>query len=209
MRDALFQLRSLEGFQFQAVQIGHEVDEERVAEIFLRVNSGGTSLTQADFILTLLSVFREADRRRLEGFAEAARRIPADGHPSPYNHLVEPAADQLLRVAVLVAFQRGRLQSALALLRGASLDGDKTLAVSDREQQLDKLGSAIDVVLDLTTWHEYLKALMSAGFRRSNEVSSVNNVVLVYALYLIGRRYGLSHSDLRTTRSRATTSCRP
>jgi len=202
VRDALFELRSLEGFQFQAVQIGHEVDEERVAEIFLRVNSGGTSLTQADFILTFLSVFREADRRRLEGFAEVARRVPADGHPSPYNHLVEPAADQLLRVAVLVAFQRGRLQSALALLRGASLDGDKTLAASDRDQQLDKLGSAIDVVLDLTTWHEYLKALMSAGFRRSNEVSSVNNVVLVYALYLIGRRYGLSHSDLRTTIAR-------
>jgi hypothetical protein len=45
---------------FLAVQIGHEVDEESVAEIFLRVNSGGTPLTQADFILTLLSVFRAA-----------------------------------------------------------------------------------------------------------------------------------------------------
>ncbi len=47
-------LRGLEDFPFLAVQIGHEVDEEQVAEIFLRVNSGGTSLTQADFILTMV-----------------------------------------------------------------------------------------------------------------------------------------------------------
>jgi hypothetical protein len=198
LRGALGRLNALQDFPFLAVQIGHEVDEESVAEIFLRVNSGGTTLTQADFILTLLSVFREADRRRLEEFARSSRIVPVDGTPSPYNHLVSPAADQLLRVAILVAFQRGRLQSALALLRGASLDGDLTLTVHDREVQLDKLTAAIDVVLDLTSWHEYLKTLMSAGFRRSTEISSENNVVLVYALYLIGRGYGISHSDLRT-----------
>jgi hypothetical protein len=202
LRTALGRLSGLEDFPFLAVQIGHEVDEERVAEIFLRVNSGGTMLTQADFILTLLSVFREEDRRRLEHFAQAVRIVPADATPSPYNHLVKPAADQLLRVAVLVAFQRGRLQSVLALLRGGSLDGDATLVEGDREAQLDKLTAAIDVILDLTSWHEYIKTLMSAGFRRSNEISSENNVVLVYALYLIGRGYGLSHSDLRTTIAR-------
>lgn len=202
LRTALSRLSGLEDFPFLAVQIGHEVDEERVAEIFLRVNSGGTMLTQADFILTLLSVFREEDRRRLERFAQAVRIVPGDATPSPYNHLVQPAADQLLRVAVLVAFQRGRLQSVLALLRGGSLDGDETLLEGDREVQPDKLTAAIDVILDLTSWHEYIKTLMSAGFRRSNEISSENNVVLVYALYLIGRGYGLSHSDLRTTIAR-------
>ena len=128
--------------------------------------------------------------------------MPSDGKPSPYNHLVTPAADQLLRVAILVAFKRGRLQSALALLRGASIDGDETLVVEDREKQLDRLTQAIDELLDLTSWHEYLKTLMAAGFRRSNEISSENNVMLVYALYLIGRRYGLGHSELRTTISR-------
>jgi hypothetical protein len=202
LRSALGRLNGLEDFPFQAVQIGHEVDEEIVAEIFLRVNSGGTKLTQADFILTLLSVFREHDRRRLENFAQAASVVPGDGLPSPYNHLVEPTADQLLRVAVLVAFYRGRLQSVLALLRGGGVEGDGTPNETDRDAQLDKLTAAIDHVLDLTSWHEYIKALMSAGFRRSNEISSENNVVLVYALYLIGRSYGLSHSELRTTIAR-------
>jgi hypothetical protein len=202
LRRALGRLSGLAEFPFIALQIGHEVDEESVAEIFLRVNSGGTKLTQADFILTLLSVFREEDRRRLEKFAEDATIVPVGGVPSPYNHLVTPSADQLLRVGVLVAFHRGRLQSVLALLRSGSIDGDTTLAEVDRETQLDKLTDAIDELLDLTSWHEYMKALMSAGFRRSNEISSENTLILIYALYLIGRRYGLSHSELRTTIAR-------
>lgn len=203
LREALGRLNGLADYPFLAVQIGHTVDEESVAEIFLRVNSGGTSLTQADFILTLLSVFREQDRRRLEAFAEAATHIPKPGQPSPHNHLVVPGADQLLRVAILVGFQRGRLQSALALLRGASVDGDEALTEAARNEQLDKLTVAIDKVLDLTNWHEFLKTLMASGFRRSTEISSQNSVLLVYALYLIGReKYGLSHSALRTTIAR-------
>lgn len=202
IRNSLGRLRGLEDFPIQAVLIGHDVSEELVAEIFLRVNSGGTPLTQADFILTFLSVFREDDRRRLERFAQLAKSHPPDGAPSPFNHLIEPSPDQLLRVAVLVAFKRGRLQSVLALLRGAALDGAGAISPDDRDARLDMLSGAIDVVLDLTSWHEYIKTVMAAGFRRSNEITSFNNVVLVYALYLIGRGYGLTHSQLRTTIAR-------
>jgi len=198
LRDALHQLQGLSDYPFQAVRIGHEVDEEKVAEIFMRVNSGGTQLKQADFILTLLSVFRDDDRRRLERFARESRVVSANGRPSPHNHLLQPDPDQLLRVAVLIAFRRGRLQAVLALLRGASVETDETLPSADRDAQLDKLSAAIDKVLDLTNWHEYIKAVMASGIRRAAEVSSRNTVVLVYALYLIGRSYGISHSDLRT-----------
>ena len=198
LRNGIGRLNGLIDYPFQGVQIGHEIDEERVADIFLRVNSGGTPLTQADFILTLLSVFREDDRRRLEAFAEASNLVPADPTPSPYNHLIVPSPDQLLRVAILLGFKRGRLQSALALLRGGGVDGGE-LTETEREAQLDTLTIAIDKSLDLTNWHEYLKTLMAAGFRRSTEISSENNAVLVYALYLVGRHeYDLSHADLRT-----------
>ena len=204
LRDALGRLTALRDYPFDAVRVKSDVDEEQVAEIFLRVNSGGTKLTQADFILTMLSVFRDADRRRLEDFARAARIVPAEGGaPSPHHPLVTPDADQLLRVAVLVAFRRGRLQSVLALLRGGNVDGDDALDAAARSAQFDQLSEAISEVLDLTSWHEYLKALQAAGFRRSTEISSANNVMLVYALYLIGHgTFGLSHSELRTTIAR-------
>jgi uncharacterized protein with ParB-like and HNH nuclease domain len=39
------------------LEIAPTVDEEQVADIFVRINSEGVKLNQADFILTLLSVF--------------------------------------------------------------------------------------------------------------------------------------------------------
>jgi hypothetical protein len=204
LRNALGRLTALYDYPFDAVRINSEVSEELVADIFVRVNSKGTQLTQADFILTMLSVNREQDRRRLEDFARSARVVPGEGaEASPYNYLVRPSADQLLRVAVLVAFNRGRLRSVLSLLKGGGVEVGSTVGEEQRAEQFDQLSEAISEVLDLTSWHEYLKALTAAGFQRRNEISSENTVILVYALYLIGRRrYGLSHSALRTTIAR-------
>lgn len=202
LRNALGRLHGLDDYPLSGVKLGPEVDEETVAEIFLRVNSGGTALSQADFILTLLSVFREDDRRRLEHFSAESVDPSNAGASSPFNHLISPDPDQLLRAAILLGFHRGRLQSALALLRGASIEGDETLKRADREAQLEKLSDAISETLDLTNWHEFLKCVVTAGYRRSTEISSSNSLVLVYALYLVGRRLGLSHSELRRPISR-------
>jgi hypothetical protein len=83
------------------------VDEAQVAEVFVRINSEGVKLNQADFMLTLMSVWRDKGRRQLEDFSRAAKQPSAKG-PSPFNHFIEPAPDQLLRVAVGLAFRRAR-----------------------------------------------------------------------------------------------------
>jgi hypothetical protein len=52
--DRLFDLKK---YPFTALEIDPSVDEESVADIFVRINSEGVKLNQADFVLTLLSVF--------------------------------------------------------------------------------------------------------------------------------------------------------
>ena len=54
---AIGRLAKLEDYPITAMEISYSVDEDRVAEIFVRINSKGTPLNQADFILTLMSVF--------------------------------------------------------------------------------------------------------------------------------------------------------
>lgn len=54
---ALGRLESLKTYPFTALVLGADIDEERVAEVFVRINSKGKNLNQADFILTLMSVF--------------------------------------------------------------------------------------------------------------------------------------------------------
>ena len=62
---------------------------------FVRINSEGVKLNQADFILTLLSVFWDDGRRALEDFCRSARQPPASGGgASPFNHFIQPDPDQ-------------------------------------------------------------------------------------------------------------------
>jgi uncharacterized protein with ParB-like and HNH nuclease domain len=114
-------VRDLRDFRFQVIELGANADEEQVAEIFVRINSEGVKLNQADFILTLMSVYWEKGRLELEEFARACVDPAVTGH-SPKNVFLDPSPDQLLRAAVGLAFRRGRLQTVYSLLRGKDLD---------------------------------------------------------------------------------------
>ncbi len=184
---SLDRLFDLQKYPFTALEIAPTVEEEQVADIFVRINSEGVTLNQADFILTLMSVFWDEGRRDLETFCRAARQIPAPGAgPSPFNHLIQPDPDQLLRVAVALGFGRGRLKSVYQVLRGKDLETGE-FSVDRRDTQFESLRQAQTQVLDLTCWHQFLSALIGAGFRSGEMISSQNALLYSYAFYLIGR----------------------
>lgn len=182
--DRLFDLRK---YPFTALEIASTVDEEQVSDIFVRINSEGVKLNQADFILTLLSVFWEDGRRELEAFCRGSRVVPTGAKAaSPFNHFIQPDPDQLLRVAVAYGFGRGRLKSVYQVLRGKDPDTG-TYTAERRDAQFEILKSAQNDVLNLTNWHQFLSALIGAGFRSREMISSNNALLFSYAFYLMGR----------------------
>jgi hypothetical protein len=193
---AIDRLESLKNYRFVALELNENVDEEQVAEVFVRVNSQGEALNQADFILTLMSVHWDEGRQEMEQFSYEARH-PSDGEASPYNHFVEPEPSQLLRVSVGLGFHRARLKYAYGLLRGKDLDtGD--VSAERRAEHFRQLRQAQESVLDLQHWHDYFQALKRAGFRSEDMVTSEMNLMYGYLMYLIGREeYGLSGHRLR------------
>lgn len=196
LEERIDRVRDLRDFRFQVVELGAAADEEQVAEIFVRINSEGVQLRQADFILTLMSVHWERGRRELEAFSRAAVD-PAIKGSNPKNPFIEPSPDQMLRVAVALAFRRARLQHVYSILRGKDLD---TGAVSEsrRYEQFQVLSTAHEKVLDLTNWHEFLKCLQGAGFRSRKMITSDNALLFSYALWLIGKYdFNLSTKALR------------
>ena len=192
--DRLFDLKK---YPFTALEIAPTVDEEQVADIFVRINSKGVALNQADFILTLLSVFWEDGRADLERFCHDSRIVPSpDVSPSPFNHLIKPDPDQLLRVSIAVGFGRGRLQSVYQILRGKDPESGEFLA-ERREEQFDKLRKVQSEVLNLTHWHQFHSALIGAGFRSSRLITSEIALLYSYVFYLIGRvRYQVEEHRL-------------
>ena len=194
-------LQSLMSYPFTALELASDISDEDVSDVFVRINSKGTPLNQADFILTLMSVFWDEGRAELEAFCRASR-TPTLNSASPFNHFIQPNPDQLLRVAVGVAFKRARLQYVYSILRGKDLE---TGAFSDERRiaQFERLKEAQTRALNLQYWHDFMKCLHQAGFRSAKMISSRNNLLFSYILYIIGRtEYKVQEFELRRTIAR-------
>jgi hypothetical protein len=196
LEDAIDRLYDLRNYPFKVVELSPEVEEEQVAEVFVRINSEGVSLNQADFVLTLMSVFWTKGRQQLEDFCRAAK-TPTLSQASPFNWFIQPGPDVLIRVPVALAFRRAVLKHVYSLLRGRDMDTGKPNP-DRRDEQFARLEAAQERVLDLTNWHEFLQAIERAGFRGAKMISSENAIIFTYALWLVGRvDYGVKISRLR------------
>ena len=194
--DRINRVKDLQNFRFQVIELNATANEEQVAEIFVRINSEGVQLNQADFILTLMSVHWEKGRMQLEEFSRAAVDEKITG-TSPKNPFLDPSPDQLLRAAVGFGFKRGRLAAVYNLLRGKDLDTGE-VSEDRRLAQFEQLREAQDQVLNLPNWHEFLKCITHAGFRSRRMITSDNNLIYSYVIWLIGRcDFGLDYATLR------------
>jgi len=187
IRSNVNKLIKLEDYPLTALEISSSVDEDKVSDIFVRINSKGTPLNQANFILTLMSVFWDEGRKELEEFCQRSKTPSPDGSPSPFNHHLRPNPDQLLRVSVALGFRRARLEHVYSLLRGKDLE-TRQFSDEQREKQFAILQEAQAYTLDLQNWHEFFKVLKRAGYPSDQLISSRIAVLYSYALWLIGKR---------------------
>ena len=185
VQNAITKLQSLLTFPLTALELAADISEEDVSDVFVRINSKGTPLNQADFILTLMSVFWDQGRADLERFCQEARK-PTKGTASPFNYFIEPDPDQMLRVGVGVAFKRARLRYVYSILRGKDLETEQ-FSEKRRIEQFEKLKAAQERSLNIQHWHDFLCCIRMAGFRSEKMISSRNNLLFSYMLYLIGR----------------------
>ena len=84
IQSAIGNLDRLAQYSFNALVLTSNAGVETVAEVFVRINGQGVKLNQADFILTLMSVFWEDGRRALEEFSRSAA-----GHPDAVLEVVQ------------------------------------------------------------------------------------------------------------------------
>lgn len=166
--------------------IRSHAEEEDVSEIFVRVNSGGVSLKQNDFILTLLSLYWDDGRREIEQFSKEST-LPAKGKVTSYNPLTTVSAQDIIRVVMAYAFDRARLKYGYKLLRGADFDKKGSVDAELRALRFETLKAKLPDVLNVQNWHEFIKAVMNAGYLSGDLILSGNAIFYSYALYLIAK----------------------
>jgi hypothetical protein len=183
---------SIADYRFPTVDIrktatthDEEATEEDVAEIFVRINNQGTRLGQADFVLTLLSVYHGELRDRIE---ERSRTMSL-------GTVVSIDTQQLLRAVCGVAFGRARMSAVYRYLRGV----DPTTGEADaagRLKRLTQLDDAAKECMEPTPWRDYLLRVQHAGFVSQALIASKNAIVNAYAFYIRGRKAGVPKNKL-------------
>lgn len=181
-------------YSLPTLKINSKANEENVADIFVRVNSGGQNLTEKNFIETLIAVYDNAIHDKINKFC-ADSRIPANG--TSFNQILQVDPSHFIRMSVGVGFRRARLRYVYMLLRGKNLKtGEITQNI--REENLKIFKESLDMVTNLNNWHAFMNLFASAGYLKGSFVASSNAVVFSYVLYLIGKYdYKVSSLELQ------------
>lgn len=160
---------------FTVMEISKNLRIEEVSDIFLRINSKGKVLNNSDFILTLMSVYREGGRSLIEEFSEATKRR---------NDIADLNADDVMRVLVGVGFKRARLEDVYNFLKAQT-------------HEFENLNTVIESVVNLQNWRNFLTILKDAWFISKELVSQKTLLIACYIFYLIGHEeYHLSFQEL-------------
>lgn len=201
------------------IELAEDLDIETVTEIFIRVNSAGAELSQADFAMSKIAA-NEAYRGNLlrkaidyfchlsvapeflsriekgdKAFA-ASEFFPRMRWLKDVNDdIYDPNYTDMLRVAFTSEFRRGKLQDLVALLSGRNFE-TKQYEEAIAEQSFDRLKKGILAFINETHFKRITMIVRSAGFETRDLIGAQNSVNFAYILFLRGRAEHLRPEDL-------------
>ncbi len=215
----LERLRKIINNHVGVIELADDLDIETVTEIFIRVNSAGTELSQADFAMSKIAVNETYGgnllRKAIDYFChlsvapeflariEKADKAFAASEFLPQmrwlkdvnDDIYDPTYTDMLRVAFTSEFGRGKLQDLVALLSGRNFE-TKQFEEAISEESFSKLKKGIMAFISKTHFDRITMILRSAGFVTSDLIGGRNAVNFAYILYLRGRSEGMPAADI-------------
>lgn len=221
VEDALEKLKSLIKKQIGLIELDAELDIETVTEIFIRINSKGVVLSQADFAMSKIasnviyggntlrkcidyfchlavapefySHITEVDREFCE--TEYLPKISWLRHEN--DDLYDPDYSDLLRVAFTSEFNRGKLSDLVSLLSGRNFE-KKVFEEEIAEQSFVRLKQGVLNFVNETNFKRFVMIVKSAGFVHSSLISSQNALNFAYILYLKLRAERVNDAEIES-----------
>lgn len=215
----LEKLRKIINNHVGVIELADDLDIETVTEIFIRVNSAGTELSQADFAMSKIAVNENYGgnllRKAIDYFCHlavapeflsriekgdkafaASEFLPQMRWLKDTNDdIYDPTYTDMLRVAFTSEFGRGKLQDLVALLSGRNFE-TKQFEEAIAEESFGKLKKGVVAFINKTHFDRITMILRSAGFVTSDLIGGRNAVNFAYILYLRGRAEGISAADI-------------
>ncbi len=207
VRNAFSNLINITKKPIGMIELASDLDIETVTEIFIRINSKGVVLSQADFAMSKIASNTEYGgnelRKAIDYFCHLAIA------PEFYKHIIDndtefaateyfqkmkwlksenedlydPEYTDLIRVAFTSQFNRGRLSDLVSLLSGRNFE-TRTFEQSIAEQSFKTLEKGVHSFINETNFKRFLMIVKSAGFISPKLIRSKNALNFAYILYL-------------------------
>lgn len=205
--------------QIGLIELASDLDIETVTEIFIRINSKGVVLSQADFVMSKISSNTEyggnALRKMIDYFCHLSIAPEFHKHiedndkdfsqtdlyskikwlKAEKEDLYDPDYNDLIRVAFTSQFNRGKLSDLVSLLSGRNFE-TRTFETEIAEQSFEKLKNGIINFTNETNFKRFLMIIKSAGFIDNKLVRSQNTLNFAYILYLKLKDMKLNSIDI-------------
>jgi hypothetical protein len=193
--------------QIGMIELEHDLDIEEVTEIFIRINSKGVVLSQADFAMSKIASEIAYDgpnlRKAIDYFCHMA--IAPEIHDSVVSNdrdfvqtpfypairwmhkeaddLYDPTYVDVMRVAFTSEFDRGRLADLVSLLSGRDFER-RVYEQEIARNSFRRLGESFLRLANETNFKRFLMIVRSAGFIESHMIRSRNAINFAYIVYL-------------------------
>lgn len=219
VRNAFSNLINMPKKQIGLIELAPDLDIETVTEIFIRINSKGVVLSQADFVMSKISSNSEYGGNELRKLIDYFCHLTIA--PEYYKHiedndkefaktelyqkikwlknekedLYDPDYNDLIRVAFTSQFNRGKLSDLVSLLSGRNFEA-RTFETEIAEQSFEKLRNGVVNFTNETNFKRFLMIIKSAGFIDSKLIRSQNAINFAYILYLKLKEMGTNAVDI-------------
>ena len=207
VRNAFSNLTNIPKKQIGIIELAPDLDIETVTEIFIRINSKGVVLSQADFAMSKIASNTEYNGNELRKAIDYFCHLCIA--PEFYKHIVDndkefakteyfqkmqwlktenedlydPDYNDLIRVAFTTQFNRGRLSDLVSLLSGRNFE-TRTYEDAIAEQSFAILKSGVNNFINETNFKRFLMIIKSAGFISPKLIRSQNAINFAYIVYL-------------------------
>ena len=204
---AVTELKGIANRQIGVIELDHALDIDEVTEIFIRINSKGSPLSQSDFVMSKMAADVEHGgnvlRKTVDYFCHLAskpefysqmtrdKEFQASSYADKikwlakdYDDIYDPDYGDMLRVSFMHQFRRGKLADLVSLLAGRDFD---TREYRDDivDSSYDKLSKGIQNFINEYNFDQFIMAIKGAGFISHKLLNSAMTLDFAYTLYLM------------------------
>lgn len=188
------------------INLGVNLSIDEVTEIFIRINSQGKALTQADFVMSTIAADESHGgnmlRKAIDYFChlgqsqEFIKHIEKDIEfvNSEYYPIIKwyaksdetiytPSFDDLIRTAFMSKYYRGKMANLTDLLHGRNFE-TRTYEEAILADTFLNFSDGVKDFMDKYTFNQFLEAIKSAGFVFKRLIKGRMAIDFAYMLFL-------------------------